>query len=1441
MRPAERALPLRVELDPLVEGERYRLPAEVIRALWSQAVRDVTDRAGGHDPADAWHRFHDLAARLAARRRDAGRQTRVAHELDGRNARSAGAIAPRAPGRDTRVAAEARREADRAARFGEPAAVRQPLDDATRRAVEATTGVALGDVVVERDAELGAGRLGEVTGNVIRLAAGLPGADEPLGRTVRIHEAIHVAQARITESVAPADRTAAVEAEAHAATAAAERGAPRPLAVKADPARAYAFDLADAAGALGVDPMGFVRAQFPQLAQFFDGGLAPLLHQLGDAAAAPLGATLDGVGTAGLGHGLRALVASFAPAHLAHGFDTGCCECLDHALADLLTSVKGALRSDTAQTLRRFLETIQDAQTGWILDGIADFFQALQRFGAPVVAAIERAGALIARADAALGRSVLWRAIAPRLGLDPDLSPVEAIKHKLAALWAGVTAAVAALKQKLAALWAKIKANPAVAAALKLAGDLGALVAAIDKVREAKSRDPKVWLGILARELKGTVFADLVARLQSGYASVLGFRDDAVAWLTGILDELGLLAAWNASVPYLNAIGRAIQGFARTARAVVAAIAAELKTALGGAAGELRAIWQAVEPYVNFVVGLGAAIARTASGDIFAIPRFAAGELWLHALPHCYKEALANFLLDVFAELIEWFPAKHPVMIVLRSAALGFVRAVRAADPASKVGAMDTIAKVMANHVDVLAGFFVGLVTGLWHSSLGFLAQMIVLPFELGWDVLKSIGSSVAGLAGKTFGAVFDGATWLVDEMARARPVGGEEPAPRDAQPAPEPAQPVVDTTVEVDPSSPPTGTEDTPDAEVGRGGTAPGTTQPGPGPGAQPADPAGAQPDGDRKPPGGGDAFEDPPPFPALPPLHDLLDDIFKKGISREQIEQAFAKLGLAAASWGERFGAEGAKRLLPALTAHSAPYDAGKVLGEVIGWFAGEIITLVATQGIENAIAKLAEGALEGARILARIGEYFPKLVAWLADMRKLVEPLLAAVEHIAARAKQFVQQLLKWLDDMAAWVRRQWARLLVWLEQTLGAAGKAIRKRLGNLARTPGAIEAEAEALAAANAAFEEVDATLLREAVPLQTIEARLRAARVPHTPDVAIRLHLVTTTHWRVEATAIKGSHRGVGLSLGRGAVMFAHRTRLPYYTASGHSVRHNELLELAWLELEREAALVAEAPGPHTLAADYERVHAIAQRVARRYDEMLPLRGTTHFLIQLEPLDSRNVQDNGVSDTDFIITPNTLHGRRPVHIRRVKAAFGAVAAGTGFSGSFDPSKVVGGTAWNYDNYPSGPITRHPANEALSYSNVGRLGSLKPPPIAYTFVGGSSPGGSAADREHWRRLVRDQMHQAKKNFKHQGEEEDDAEELAMQQTLAHYHAKGYPGLSWNDLVLEGNNDWQAHHIQEHSWGGNERKTNMQYLKRYDDHQKLTNWWNDRRDDIKAGLR
>jgi hypothetical protein len=118
----------------------------------------------------------------------------------------------------------------------------QPLDDATRAAVERTTGVTLGEVRVEYSAAIGtAGRLGEASGDVIRLAPEASGDDE-LGRRVRLHEAIHIAQGKVSDSVAVTDRTTAVESEAHTAAAAAERGESHRLGVKADPAARYGFD-----------------------------------------------------------------------------------------------------------------------------------------------------------------------------------------------------------------------------------------------------------------------------------------------------------------------------------------------------------------------------------------------------------------------------------------------------------------------------------------------------------------------------------------------------------------------------------------------------------------------------------------------------------------------------------------------------------------------------------------------------------------------------------------------------------------------------------------------------------------------------------------------------------------------------------------------------------------------------------------------------------------------------------------------------------------------------------------------------------------------------------------------------------------------------------------------------------------------------------------------
>jgi hypothetical protein len=132
--------------DPAIEGGRYRLARELSLTLWDRICVAATDAAGRLDVEQARRRFHALAARIATRggllEPGAGRLTRVGVEIDG-DARGAGDLidlAPRVPGRETRVMAEARS--------------RRSMDDAA--AAGASRGVALHDEV----ASASAGRAG---------------------------------------------------------------------------------------------------------------------------------------------------------------------------------------------------------------------------------------------------------------------------------------------------------------------------------------------------------------------------------------------------------------------------------------------------------------------------------------------------------------------------------------------------------------------------------------------------------------------------------------------------------------------------------------------------------------------------------------------------------------------------------------------------------------------------------------------------------------------------------------------------------------------------------------------------------------------------------------------------------------------------------------------------------------------------------------------------------------------------------------------------------------------------------------------------------------------------------------------------------------------------------------------------------------------------------
>lgn len=116
MRPPEFARAReRDQFDPVIEGARYGLSRELSLATWERVCADATDSIGRLDADQAQRRFHDIAVRIQSRggrlRPDVGRLTRVQTEILSvpRGTWPIDELAPRTPGRTTRVIAEMQR------------------------------------------------------------------------------------------------------------------------------------------------------------------------------------------------------------------------------------------------------------------------------------------------------------------------------------------------------------------------------------------------------------------------------------------------------------------------------------------------------------------------------------------------------------------------------------------------------------------------------------------------------------------------------------------------------------------------------------------------------------------------------------------------------------------------------------------------------------------------------------------------------------------------------------------------------------------------------------------------------------------------------------------------------------------------------------------------------------------------------------------------------------------------------------------------------------------------------------------------------------------------------------------------------------------------------------------------------------------------------------
>lgn len=1286
------------------------------------------------------------------------------------------------------------------------------LDPATRATVERTTGVALPEIQVELDATMSAaGRLAEAVGAVIRIAPGVPGADHPEGRRVRMHEAVHVAQQQVRDAAPPRDRTAAVEAEAHAAVDAAEQGRPAALHTQAEPTTAYGFGVGDVVSAVssatGVDPIQWLLDHVPAIGTLRSGGLTPFLARIGEAAGGALGPIFDGLDPARLAGTVTDLFAPLGAGKLAFGVLTGCCECFGEALQKMVTAFEGFLAGDRAQSLRAWFDGLQQGVIDSLLGEMTDMFAALRRWGQPLVALIDAVSAGIDLARSVIGdlADQAWReVICPPLGLDPTLPPRQAIEKKLAELWAPIQAAIDTVRRGIDALWQKLKANPIVAKILKVVDDCRRLWRAIQLCRDAQTRDPQKWLTILATETRGTIFEGLIAALQQGHDAAIDTRDAAVNWVLQVLDDLGVLGAWNSAVPVLQQIGQAILGFVGAVRTAITTVRDAIAGALTGLATAATKLWDAARPLLNFALGFALAASALATGNPLPMITFLASQAFL-ALPACHKEAIADAVLDLFIAFVEFVPARLPPIVIIKGAALGFLRTLRGAPAAQKIAAMDNIARMISFDVEMMAGFVVGVVEGLWASALGLIVRIAIWPMRQIIDAVVGVAQQAAELAGRTFASTLDALDWLGEALSGATPLpapgtyaggplGGGDPPGGGGGPR---------TDVRV----------------IGRDETPPVTPAAG----------------------GGGDdgaGFEAAPAFPELADPVELFNHIFRRGVTREDLEALLTKFNAGLDAVAGRAGEQAATRLIEFFANRSTPYRVGEVLGEIVGWIAGELIVIAATVGIGAAVL---EGA-RGAALLAEIGMNFPRLVEALNAMRTALQPLLRVVAQWGDDFVRLFRSVMTWLDDMARWAERQFVRLLNWIANNPRAAWRWYRR----LRRLWGAItdddDAQLRELAeeAAGEGWDYLMANMAAEVKDEPGVRALLLAVNVVRrrSVDIHLQVHHTSERGWAVRATA-SSDGEAVSADVGDGWITMADpaepQAGQPFYATADHEAEHvaliDEVIERLLRGAERERA------GGGALADVYQRIVAMMTEEQRRGQDRLHLAGV-RFSITPEGL--ADVEADHDILTRLLISPNA--SSRFAHIPTGQAAWlGAEKGPPGiFHGSFDTGVTVGGTAWDWAGYPTGAITTHPANAFLRYRTATALDQLKPPDIAYNFVGGSTPGGAHVDE--WRDHLTDEI-ETKINDLMAADPtltRADAEDRAKAAVLTRYQAT-YPGiLDLKDLELRGSRQWQAHHIHEHSWGGGGARNNFQYLLRTGEHQELSNWWNTRRDEIKHAL-
>jgi hypothetical protein len=326
------------------------------------------------------------------------------------------------------------------------------------------------------------------------------------------------------------------------------------------------------------------------------------------------------------------------------------------------------------------------------------------------------------------GKAFDW--VAKKLGFSGGTGEgglLDWLKEKAAQIWEGlkktlqpvlgplkVVSGVLLLFTGLPQLYAIIKYGPQVVEAVQW-------LWANRNNPEAVKKNPKLLGGSILPKILG-VGQSFVGMVKSGVAWLV---EKTSAFATGALQLLGAITG----VPLLQMARGFVQTIVDGVRGLQEWATGAFTSAVSWLEGLFHKIVNFVKPYAEVLCSVAAAIINPAS-----IPLILAGWAW-RWLPDCIKPPLIDLLLDAVITVLGAmpdFPLLGPLWSLLKAGVMGFLRALRARDPATKIKVSNTIAKLMSGASPMfLFGFVKGLLKGVWDG--------IKMPFEAIWLVAKGI------------------------------------------------------------------------------------------------------------------------------------------------------------------------------------------------------------------------------------------------------------------------------------------------------------------------------------------------------------------------------------------------------------------------------------------------------------------------------------------------------------------------------------------------------------------------------------------------------------------------------------------------------------------------------------------------------------------------------